>query len=274
MKILDGLELTGYIKERQIKQVRALRQSWRVVPKLAILCVNGHSNIYAKLKSEYGQDVLIEVDIHNLTKEDLPGRIDLLNNDESVHGIIVQLTDNPDVAIETAISCISKDKDVDNLTGNSSFISPAVMSVDWLLAGYNVNLPGKKIAVIGHSRFVNLPLVDLWRKAGLEVLACDDDADDLHKIISSSNIIVIASSKKDLISGEMLAPKTAVVDASVATEFANTNGVLATDVYDRRDLTITPKKGGVGPLIIAALFDNVISSARKIADTKGQQDLS
>ena len=98
MKVLDGLELTGYIKERQLKQVRALRQSWRVVPCLAIVCTVDNLAVgkQTQLKCEYGKDILAEVDVRNVSDPDVLKLIELLNRNENVHGIILQLPpDNP-----------------------------------------------------------------------------------------------------------------------------------------------------------------------------------
>ena len=93
MKSLDGLELTGYIKERQLKQVRALRQSWRVIPRLAIVRTgdNPLTDTYLRLKHTYGDDIAVEVKTYNLSGSKLHEQIKKLNDDEDVHGIIIQL---------------------------------------------------------------------------------------------------------------------------------------------------------------------------------------
>ena len=81
MKILNGSELAGYIKERQAKQVRALRQSWKVFPYLVIVQMGEHHviNKYAKLKSAYGEDILIKVDVIDTMPADILNKIELLN---------------------------------------------------------------------------------------------------------------------------------------------------------------------------------------------------
>ena len=93
MKILNGSELVGYIKERQARQVRALRQSWRVLPRLAIIRTGDNPviDVYVRLKKIYGEDILIDVDIYSVSDDDLFEQIKKLNNDESIYGIIVQL---------------------------------------------------------------------------------------------------------------------------------------------------------------------------------------
>jgi len=275
MKVLDGLELTGYIKERQLKQVRALRQSWRVIPRLAIVHTGDNPliDIYTKLKHAYGEDILIEVDIYNPSESELLGQIDKLNHDENTHGIIIQLPlSNPSQTV-SAVNAVAPEKDVDGLGINPSFTPATAMAIDWLLAGYNVELANKKIAIIGNDRLVGAPLYKMWRKAGLDVSVYDDKTKHLASVVMLADIIVTATGIPGLIKTEMIKNSAVVVDAGTASENGQIIGDIADDVLQRTDLTITPIKGGVGPLTIAALFDNVITSARKIANQKGQQDL-
>jgi len=275
MKVLDGLELTGYIKERQLKQVRALRQSWRVIPRLAIVRTGDNPviDIYTRLKRIYGEDILIEVDIYNPSESELLGQIDKLNHDENTHGIIIQLPlSNPSQTV-SAVNAVTPEKDVDGLGINSSFTPATAMAIDWLLAGYNIELANKKIAIIGNDRLVGTPLYKMWRKAGLDVSVYDDQTKDLASVVMLADIIVAATGIPGLIKTEMIKNGAVVVDAGTASENDQIIGDIADDVRQRTDLTITPIKGGVGPLTVAALFDNVTTSARKVADQKGQQDI-
>src|ERR1700722_4364216 len=93
MKQLNGAELAGYIKERQTHEVRALRQAYGVQPKLAIVQCKDDPviNTYVRLKKKYGADILIDVDIHFIKQDEIPALLKSLNDDETVHGIIVQL---------------------------------------------------------------------------------------------------------------------------------------------------------------------------------------
>src|SRR5579863_872936 len=98
MKSLNGRELAEYIKVRQAREVRALRQAWRVAPKLAIVVTvdNPVIDVYMRLKEKYGADILVDVDVHRVAQTDAPALIKQLNKDDTVHGIIVQLPlENP-----------------------------------------------------------------------------------------------------------------------------------------------------------------------------------
>jgi methylenetetrahydrofolate dehydrogenase (NADP+)/methenyltetrahydrofolate cyclohydrolase len=275
MKILDGSELAGYIEERQLKQVRALRLSWRIIPRLAIIRTGDNPviDMYVRLKSVYGEDITVEVDVYTPSDQELLKQIELLNHDETVHGIIIQLPlANPELT-DIAINAVAPEKDVDGL-GNKSLFTPATaMAIDWLLAGYNIELSGKKIAIVGNGRLVGAPLFKLWKSSGYDVSVYDDQTTDLATALEPAEVIVTATGVPGLIKGNMIRHGAVVVDAGTASEHGKIVGDLADDVRERQDLTITPLKGGVGPLTVTALFDNVIAAARKVADKKGQQDI-
>lgn len=276
MKILDGLEIAGFIKERQFKQVKALRQSWRTIPRLAILQTIDDPviDMYVRLKRVYGDDITVEVDVYKLDQANLLSKVTELNADQLVHGIIIQLPLSDPTQTDIAVNSITPEKDVDGL-GESATLTPATaMAIDWLLAGYNAELRGKEIALVGNGRLVGAPLAVLWQKAGLNVKVYDDQTADLSSAIKTADIIVTATGVPGLITSDMVKNGAVVVDAGTAAEHGKIVGDVATEVRDRHDLTITPLKGGVGPLTVAALFDNVIQAARVIADKKGQQDLS
>ena len=276
MKILDGSELAGYIKERQLKQVRALRQSWRVIPRLAIIRTGDNPVIdtYIRLKKAYGKDITVEVDVYQPTSVELLNQIKLLNNDENVHGIIIQLPLENTEMTESAVNAVTPEKDVDGLGEKPKFTPATAMAIDWLLAGYNVELSNKKIAIIGKGRLVGAPLAELWQSSGFDVTVYGKQTtNELKTAVNNADVIVTATGVPSLIPSDMIRQKAVVVDAGTAAEHGKIVGDLAADVRERQDLTITPIKGGVGPLTVTALFDNVIRSARRIADAKGQQDI-
>ena len=264
MKILDGRELAGYVKERQAKQVRNLRQTWHFSPRLAIVIANNDEVIdaYVRLKQVYGEDILIEVDVYKVAQSAVLETIEKLNADESVHGIIIQLPLADPSETDELVALIAPEKDVDGLGSGGVYISATAVAIDWLLAGYNVTLRDRFIAIVGQGRLVGAPLARLWNNAGLTVNTYDDTVGDLQAELRKADIIVTATGVPGLITSQMIAPGKVVVDAGTASENGVIVGDVADDVRERQDLTITPVKGGVGPLTIAALFDNVIQAAR------------
>jgi methylenetetrahydrofolate dehydrogenase (NADP+)/methenyltetrahydrofolate cyclohydrolase len=274
-KILNGSEIAGYVKERQAKQVRALRQSWKVYPRLVIVQMGEHHaiNKYAKLKSAYGEDILIDVDIIDVTPTDILSKIDLLNKDDKIHGIIVQLPLADKSLTDEALNAVLPVKDVDGLGEKSDCIPATVTAIDWLLSGYNIDLTDKKIAIVGKGKLVGGPLVKLWKNAGYDVSVCDTKTSDLTTALRLADVIVTATGVPGLIKSDMIQTGAVVVDAGTASKDGKIVGDLADDVRERPDLTITPIFGGVGPLTVAALFDSVIIVAQKVANQKGQQDI-
>jgi methylenetetrahydrofolate dehydrogenase (NADP+)/methenyltetrahydrofolate cyclohydrolase len=264
MKILDGSELAGYVKERQARQVRNLRQSWNVFPHLAIVQVgeNPVSDVYVRLKKAYGEDILVDVSIHRPTPDDVMMKIENLNNDDTVHAIVVQLPLPSPLSADVVLETINPEKDIDGLGPHARYVSATATAIDWLLAGYNVDVKSKKIAIVGQGKLVGEPLTKLWKNAGYQVTGYDDTVDDLARELRGAQIIVSAAGQPGLITADMIQPGAVVVDAGVTSDNGSLVGDVDASVRERGDITITPEKGGVGPLTVAALFDNVIQAAR------------
>lgn len=262
MKYLNGSELADYVKERQIKQVRALRQAHNINPRLAIIITNTDpvASKYIDLKKQYGDDILVDVEVFQVDQKQLPDKIIELNNRDDIHGIIVQLPLADPSQTDEVVNLIATNKDVDGLGSGALFDPATPTAINWLLVGYNKDLKNKKIAIVGHGRLVGEPLYKMWSKAGYDVTVIDQD-DDLAQGLRNAEIIVTATGQPGLIKSEIVPIDSVVVDAGVASEAGKTFGDLDEAVYDRDDLTITPKIGGVGPLTVAALFDNVIRAA-------------
>lgn len=268
MKSLSGSELAGFIKERQAHEVRGLRQAWEIAPKLAIVVTVKHPaiEIYMRMKQRYGSDILIDVDIHRITQAEAPELIRQLNSDENVHGIIVQLPLEDPRQTDEIVNLVAPEKDVDAL-GKDAVLDPATpLAILWLLAGYNIELRGKKIVLVGRGKLVGRPLERILKSSEYDVEVVDRSTEDMAGIIGAADIIVTATGVPNLVTAAMIKEGAVVVDAGVAGEEGKTVGDLAADVYERDDLTITPQKGGVGPLTICALFDNVIRAARSTVE--------
>lgn len=272
MKSLNGRELADFIKERQAQQVRALRQAHNIKPRLAIVQTKADPVIssYVGLKRRYADDILIELDHHLVAQADALATIERLNADPQVHGIIIQLPLADQAATDQLLQAVKASKDVDGLSGQAEFTPATAQAINWLLAGYNIALENKRLLIVGRGRLVGGPLERLWRDSGLlPQLADANTAEaDLLQLVRSADIIVTATGQPGLIRSDMLAPGVVVVDAGVASEAGELVGDLDPDVRRRDDLTLTPEKGGVGPLTVCALFDNVIIAARRQADNQ------
>ena len=266
MRELNGSELAGFIKERQAKQVRALRQAWHINPRLAIVTdvENPVIETYMRLKQRYGADILIDVEIHRVSAGGALEAIRELNNRDDVQGIILQLPISNSDQTEELLESIREDKDVDGLRKKAIFQAATPTAINWLLAGYSVDLKGKKVAIVGRGRLVGAPLEKMWLKSGVNVTVFEK-GDDLSQLINY-DIIVSATGVPGLIKSQTIKTKTVVVDAGTASENGKIVGDVSEEVRQRNDVIITPKKGGVGPLTVSALFDNVITACLKIAN--------
>jgi methylenetetrahydrofolate dehydrogenase (NADP+) / methenyltetrahydrofolate cyclohydrolase len=268
MKLLNGRELAGYIKVRQAREVRALRQSWHTVPKLAIVVTvdNPIIDVYMRLKQRYGADILIDVEVHRINQAQAVETLNMLSKDPTVHGIIVQLPLADPSQTDTLVNLVPPEKDVDALGVAAQFDPATPMAILWLLAGYNIDLTSKTVLLIGRGKLVGAPLEKILKTTGINVQVADRRTTDLRQVTLQADVIITATGSPAVLHADMIKPGAVVVDAGVASEDGRTVGDVAPAVYERDDLTITPAKGGVGPLTVCALFENVIRAARRAAE--------
>ncbi|HEY5550132.1 MAG TPA: bifunctional 5,10-methylenetetrahydrofolate dehydrogenase/5,10-methenyltetrahydrofolate cyclohydrolase [Candidatus Saccharimonadales bacterium] len=269
MKLLNGQELAGFIKERHARQVKQLKSAG-VQPKLAIVQVKDDPVIstYVRLKQHYGADIGVKVDVHTPKQIDVPKLLDLLSNDKSVHGIIVQLPLTDPSETDKIVNLVAPGKDVDALGKDAKFEPATPMAILWLLNGYNIELAGKHVLLIGRGKLVGAPLEKILKNSNIDVEVIEGDVKDLAEHTKKADVIVTATGSPAILYSDMIKPGTIVVDAGVASEEGKTVGDLAPEVYERDDLTITPQKGGVGPLTVCALFENVIRAAQHLPRSK------
>lgn len=252
---------------RQTQQVRALRQALRVEPRLAIVQVKDDPVIdtYVRLKQRYGADILVDVEVHRIEQQQAAETIGQLNANSKIHGIIVQLPLADPAETEAIVNLVSPEKDVDALGASAQFEPATPMAIQWLLAGYNVGLVGKRVLLIGRGKLVGAPLEKIMRSSGVDVHVADRTTVDLKQAALEADVIITATGSPAILYADMIKQGAVIVDAGVASEGGKTVGDVADDVYDRQDITITPAKGGVGPLTVCALFENVILAARRQA---------
>lgn len=262
-RILDGRELVGFIKERQAHQVRGLIQHFKVQPRLAIIVANDDPviDLYTRLKKNYGEDIKIVVDVYKVDQVEVARLIKQLNQDIRVTGVVLQLPIANSVQTDELVNLITPAKDVDGLGAKAKWDSATATAINWLLAGYGIDLAGKKLAIVGNGRLVGRPLAKMWHNSGLEPAVYDINCPNLAAVLRDKDVVVTATGVPGLIKADMLKPKAVVVDAGTADDNGKVVGDLDTAVRERSDLVLTPAKGGVGPLTIAALLDNVIRAS-------------
>ena len=290
-KVLSGRELAGFIKERQDHEVKMLRSN-KIRAKLVIVRDSNNPVItkYVDLKRQYGEDIGIEVVDEFVDESDPTERLKKLHEvvraaaaDDSVSGIIVQLPLIDQDTTEEIVADIPAIKDVDGLSNTYSdlvehedglitidnpdtrehhFDSATATAILWLLAGHNIDFENKRIAVVGRGKLVGKPLMSMWTKSGNAVHVFHRGSD--FSKLKDFDVIVTATGAPHLITNEMIRPGAVVVDAGTASEQGKLVGDISDEIRTRNDLgAITPKVGGVGPLTINVLFENVIIAASK-----------
>ena len=258
MKILNGKELAGFIKERQAHQVRSLSNK----PKLLIIRDSDNPVItkYVQLKINYGTDIgVIVEDYQAKTIDDIANKIQAANIDPTIHSIIIQLPLTNKSKTDELCNLINPEKDVDGLGVKAKFDSATATAINWLLAGYDIKLDHQKIALVGRGKLVGAPLYRMFTNSGYDVTLFHRGS-DLTKLINY-DIIITATGQPNLIQNSMVKPNAVIVDAGTASEDGVLKGDLAPEVHKRTNLAaITPTTGGVGPLTVACLFDHVIQA--------------
>lgn len=287
MNILSGSELSLFVKERQAKQVRALRQSFKVFPKLVIL--TDKTNNYVLKKQEYLKDILIDCDIKEVSnKTELFSELKLLSENYNVHGILVQFPILNTRQEELEDSLI-KEKDVDGVLDSSSYISPVALAFMWLLSGNNLSLKDKKIGVIGDDFLVARAIKKTLKESNLAFEEINENNLDLLK---EMDVVINTISKENLITKDLLKDintfndkdrkrkkriktkdKVIVIDLAKFTASPINKDAVSEEIYGNPNIVINSKKGSIAPLLLSALAENVIAFARKIADKEGQKDL-
>lgn len=260
--LLSGSDLASYIKERQVRQVRQLRAK-KVYPKLAIVYVgdNSASQVYMKMKQKYGDEIKCAVTAVNMKTQNILDAIADLNDDSSVHGIIVQLPLPKGLDTDVITNAIAPNKDIDGLGVKAEYDPATAIAILWLLSGYNIELKNKRIALVGQGQLVGKPLKKLLERSGLEPVTFDEHSKGMEKELPEFDIIISASGQPGLITSEMVKDGTVVIDAGTAESGGKLSGDANPELYIREAIKISPVPGGVGPLTVAVLFENLIRAA-------------
>lgn len=270
--LINGKELAKEIRLELKEKVEKENLS----PMLAvILCGdNEASKVYVRNKSKACDEVGIkfkEYLLSNETKqEELLSLIDKLNNDQEVDGILLQSPIPKGLNIEEAFARISPEKDVDGFNpynvgklviGEDSFIPCTPYGIMKMFEKYNIDLQGKKVVVIGRSNIVGKPMAQCLLSKNATVTICHSKTKDLTKELKEADVIVAAVGVRALVKANMVKDGVVVIDVGMN---RNDDGKLCGDVdfdeVSKKASYITPVPGGVGPMTIAMLMNNVVKA--------------
>tara|TARA_Y100000310_G_scaffold174669_2_gene174733 strand:+ start:12604 stop:13410 length:807 start_codon:yes stop_codon:yes gene_type:complete len=257
------------ISEKIIEELKEETSKLDKKPGLAIVLVgnNPASELYVKIKEkrcgEVGFNFKKVLFSDNSEEEEIIKKIEELNSDEEVHGIIVQLPLPAKFNTDRIINSIDPRKDVDGLTGNS-FIPATPKGIIKLVESIGIEFHGKVAVVVGTSKIVGQPTSILLKNKGCEVITCDINTINLEEKTRKGDILVVATGNSRLIKKEMVKPGAVVID--VGTNKVDGKLVGDVDFESVKEVAghITPVPGGVGPMTVSMLLENVLESYKKL----------
>jgi methylenetetrahydrofolate dehydrogenase (NADP+)/methenyltetrahydrofolate cyclohydrolase len=220
--------------------------------------------VYVRMKKRYAEDIGVMVEVKTVATDGLTEEIERANSDDKIHGIIVQLPILQPERTDEICNYIAPEKDVDGLGEGAKYDSATATAINYLLAGHNIELAGKKIAILGYGKLVGRPLAKMWSDSGYDVaIFRHKDNDRLGKVLPKFDVIVSATGIPSILQPEMIKSGAVVIDAGTASEDGVIVGDTSKELATRQDIKITPPTGGVGPLTISALFDNLLRATNK-----------
>ncbi|KAI4310033.1 tetrahydrofolate dehydrogenase/cyclohydrolase catalytic domain-containing protein [Lactobacillus intestinalis] len=276
-KILDGKSLANLRAQKLKKEIEILKQDG-IKPLFCVINIGDDpaSKVYVKTKKRRAQEMGIEQKIYQLpsteSEESVLNLIDELNQDPFVHGIMVQMPTPEQIDVNHLLERIDPEKDVDGLTPtnighlwqSNHFVEPATaIGIMKLLEHYKINVAGKNVAIIGRSNIVGKPLAALMLEKDASVSVLHSKTKSLSTYTRMADIIIVAAGQANLLTSEMVKKGAVVIDVGIN----RVEGHLVGDVDFKQVLSkaswITPVPGGVGPLTVELLMEQVVKLTRR-----------
>ncbi len=277
-QLIDGNALSRQLRADVAQRAAALKARG-VTPGLAVVLVgdNPASQVYVRNKVKACEDsglhsVLEKYDA-DMTEAALLARVEALNNDPAIHGILVQLPLPKHIDAQKVIEAISPAKDVDGfhiasagalMTGMPGFWPCTPYGCMKMLESIGYDLKGKHAVVIGRSNIVGKPMALMLLGQSATVTICHSATKDLKAQTLQADVVVAAVGKRNVLTADMVKPGAVVIDVGVSRVDGKPVGDVAKDVWDVASL-ITPNPGGVGPMTRAMLLSNVVDRAEQLA---------
>lgn len=281
-KIIDGQAIAAAVRKEWRGRADILRQRG-IVPGLAVVMAGNHSasSIYVRNKAKACAEIGLHSEVHgfptDINEEAVLARIQALNADPSIHGILVQLPLPPHMSKDKVLDTISVGKDVDGshccngdalVAGDPVFWPCTPYGIQCLLEHLQIPIEGSSAVVVGRSKTVGMPMAFMLLKKGATVSICSSKTTDLALYTRLADILVVAVGKPNLITGAMVKEGATVIDVGIN---RLPGGELVGDVdfaavKEKADY-ITPVPGGVGPMTITMLVANTVLAAEKLTRT-------
>ena len=275
--IIDGKELAKKTRQNLKIECDELKNKG-INPKLAVIMVgdNPASKVYVRNKSKACQEVGVEYEEYlldsNITQKNLIDLIKKLNNDKNINGILLQSPIPKHLDINEAFRTIDYNKDVDGFhpmnvgkltLGQDTFVSCTPYGVMRMFEEYNIDLCGKNVVILGRSNIVGKPLTQCCLNKSATITVCHSKTQNTKKITKEADIVISAIGKPKFITEDMIKEGAIVIDVGINRD---ENGKIVGDVdfenVKQKASYITPVPGGVGPMTVAMLINNVIKAAK------------
>jgi methylenetetrahydrofolate dehydrogenase (NADP+) / methenyltetrahydrofolate cyclohydrolase len=279
-QLIDGNALSSQLRGEVARRAAALKARG-ITPGLAVILVgeNPASQVYVRNKVKACHDAglhsVLEKYPASMTEAELLARIEALNNDKSIHGILVQLPLPAHIDAHKVIETISPAKDVDGfhvasagalMVGQPGFWPCTPYGCMKMLESINYDLKGKHAVVIGRSNIVGKPMALMLLQKSATVTICHSATKDLKAMTLQADVIVAAVGKRNVLTADMVKPGAVIIDVGMN---RNEEGKLCGDVDFEgvRQVAgwITPVPGGVGPMTITMLLVNTLEAAERMA---------
>ena len=274
MEIIDGKK----IQEEMIVELQETVKQLKTIPKLVIIQVGnyGPSNKYVAQKMKVGTSIGIDVEHINfeeeIEEEIILKKIDELNNDKNVHGVMVQLPLPKHLDEDKIVNRVSSNKDVDGLTttnignlfdGKNAFIPCTALGVMELFKRYNIDLKGKNAVILGRSKLVGKPLIACLLNENATVTICHSKTENLSDITKNADILIVAIGKKYFVKQDMVKDDAVVIDVGINVEDGKIYGDVDFEDVKEKTSYITPVPNGVGRMTVISLMNNVIKAYKE-----------
>jgi methylenetetrahydrofolate dehydrogenase (NADP+) / methenyltetrahydrofolate cyclohydrolase len=289
--ILDGKKVRNEISKSLHDEILSFVKKGFVRPCLAIVQIgnNKESETYISNKKTFGEKLGVTVlHIHlpeNIDENEVVKEVKNLNTDQGVHGIIVQFPVPKHIRKDVVIEYINHYKDVDGLGSKNvkglwvdsgkSIIPATARGILTLLNHYGISVKGKRVAMIGRSALVGKPTALLLSNHGATVTLCHSGTVDLETVTLEADILISAVGRPRFISKYHVRPKQIVVDVGITVEDINTRRCVGdVDFGEVSEIVdyISPVPGGVGPMTVLSIFQNLMDSYKiHIADHGSSQ---
>ena len=276
-QLIDGKELSKRIKEELKIEADKLKEKG-IIPKLAVILVgdDSASKVYVRNKSKACNEVGVEFEEillnSNTSMEKLLSIIDELNNRKDINGILLQSPIPKGLNIQEAFERIKWEKDVDGfnpinvgrlMIGQDTFISCTPYGIIKMLEACDIEIQGKNAVIIGRSNIVGKPLMQCLLNKNATVTICHSKTQNIKETTRTADILISAVGKINIVTADMVKDGAVVIDVGMN---KNDKGKLVGDVdfekVKEKASYITPVPGGVGPMTIAMLMNNVIKATK------------